>query len=58
VLIGYAMWAARGEQVAGVPALGFAALVAGAGPLVYAAARWGERRRAARTATLAEDASG
>jgi len=34
-LIGFALWAARGERVAGLPALGFAALVAAAGPLVY-----------------------
>jgi hypothetical protein len=34
-LIGFALWAARGERVAGLPALGFAAMVAAAGPLVY-----------------------
>jgi amino acid transporter len=39
VLIGFAMWAARGERVAGLPALGFAAMVAAAGPLVYLLAR-------------------
>ena len=39
VLIGYAMWAARDERVAGMPALGFAALVAVAGPVFYVAAR-------------------
>jgi amino acid transporter len=39
VLIGFALWAARGEQVAGLPALGFAAIVALAGPVVYAVAR-------------------
>ena len=39
VLIGFALWAARGEQVAGLPALGFAAIVALAGPIVYVAAR-------------------
>ena len=44
-LIGYALWAARAERVAGMPALGFATLVAAAGPLVYATARWGQRRR-------------
>ena len=39
LLIGFALWAARGERVAGMPALGFAAMVAVAGPLVYLAAR-------------------
>jgi len=39
LLIGFALWAARGEHVAGLPALGFAAIVAVAGPLVYVAAR-------------------
>jgi amino acid transporter len=45
VLIGYALWAARSERVAGVPALVFAALVGAAGPVIYGLARWGERRR-------------
>jgi amino acid transporter len=44
LLIGFALWAARGERVAGLPALGFAAMVAAAGPLVYVVARWGQRR--------------
>ncbi len=35
VLIGFAIWAARGERVAGLPALGFAGLVAAAGPLLF-----------------------
>jgi amino acid transporter len=35
VLIGWALWAARGERVAGLPALEFAAIVGAAGPLVY-----------------------
>jgi amino acid transporter len=35
LLIAFALWAARGERVAGLPALGFAAIVAAAGPLVY-----------------------
>jgi amino acid transporter len=35
LLIGFALWAVRGERVAGLPALGFAAIVAAAGPLVY-----------------------
>jgi amino acid transporter len=39
LLIGFALWAARGERVAGLPALGFAAIVALAGPLVYLMAR-------------------
>jgi amino acid transporter len=39
LLIGFALWAARGERVAGLPALGFAAIVAVAGPLVYMVAR-------------------
>jgi amino acid transporter len=39
LLIGFALWAARGERVAGLPALGFAAIVAAVGPLVYVAAR-------------------
>ena len=34
-LIGFALWASRSERVAGMPALGFSALVAAAGPLVY-----------------------
>ena len=34
-LIAFALWAARSERVAGMPALAFAALVAAAGPLVY-----------------------
>ena len=47
LLIGFALWAARGERVAGPPALGFAAIVAMAGPLVYVVARWGQQRREA-----------
>jgi amino acid transporter len=39
LMIGFALWAARGERVAGLPALGFAAIVASAGPLVYLVAR-------------------
>jgi amino acid transporter len=35
ILIAFALWAARGERVAGLPALAFAAMVAAAGPLVY-----------------------
>ncbi len=37
LLIFFALWAARGETVAGIPALLFAAIVALAGPLVYLA---------------------
>lgn len=39
VLIAFALWAARGEQVAGMPALWFAAIVGALGPVVYLAAR-------------------
>jgi len=39
LLIGFALWAARGERVAGLPALGFAGIVVAAGPLLYVAAR-------------------
>jgi amino acid transporter len=39
VLIFYALWAARDERVAGMPALIFAAMIAAAGPLVYLAAK-------------------
>jgi amino acid transporter len=39
LLIGFALWAARGERIAGLPALGFAAIVAAAGPVVYLVAR-------------------
>jgi amino acid transporter len=39
LLISFALWAARGERVAGLPALGFAAIVAAAGPMVYLGAR-------------------
>lgn len=38
-LIGFALWAARGERVAGMPALEFAAIIAVLGPLVYLFAR-------------------
>jgi amino acid transporter len=40
-LIGFALWAARGERVAGLPALVFSGLVAAGGPLVYLLARRG-----------------
>lgn len=39
-LIAFALWTARHEEVAGLPALLFAALVAAAGPLLY----WGTKR--------------
>jgi amino acid transporter len=45
LLIGFALWAARGERVAGLPALGFASIVAATGPVVYTVAR--AMRRAA-----------
>jgi amino acid transporter len=35
ILIAFALWAARDERVAGLPALGFAGMIAAAGPLVY-----------------------
>jgi amino acid transporter len=47
LLIGFALWAARGERVAGLPALGFAAIVAAAGPVVYLAAQGMRRSRGA-----------
>ncbi|NYF50546.1 APC family permease [Tunturiibacter gelidoferens] len=45
VLIAFALWAARGERVAGLPALEFAGIVAAAGPVVYWAARMVRRGR-------------
>jgi amino acid transporter len=48
-LIGYALWAARGERVMGIPALGFAAIVAVCGPLVYFVAQLVRPTRAAVT---------
>ena len=46
VLIGFALWAARGERIAGLPALGFAGLVASTGPVVF----WISRYRRGTTA--------
>jgi amino acid transporter len=43
-LIAFALYAAREERVAGIPALLFAALVAAAGPLAYIVARTNQRR--------------
>lgn len=43
ILIGFAIWAARAERAAGLPALVFAVLVAIAGPAVYAIARRGQK---------------
>ena len=43
LLIAFALWAARGERVAGLPALGFATIVGAAGPLVYWLARMVKR---------------
>jgi amino acid transporter len=48
VLIAYASYAARSERVGPLPALGFAALVAFAGPLAYLLARLGSARRPSR----------
>ena len=39
LLIAFALYAARDERVAGLPALAFAAIIAAAGPLVYLFAR-------------------
>jgi amino acid transporter len=47
LLLIYSMYAAREERVAGMPALLFALLVALAGPLLYAVARFFQRRRIA-----------
>jgi amino acid transporter len=49
VLIAFALWAARGERVAGLPALGFAAIVAVGGPVVYVVVK--AMKRAASAAT-------
>jgi amino acid transporter len=46
LLIGFALWAAKGERVAGLPALAFAAIVAAAGPVVYLAAQRMRRGKA------------
>ena len=48
-LIAFALWAARGERVAGLPSLGFAAIVAAAGPVVYFANRMMRKGRLAAT---------
>ena len=39
LLIAFAIWAARGERVAGLSALVFASLVAATGPIIYIALR-------------------
>jgi amino acid transporter len=44
LLIGFAMWAARDEKMAGMPALAFAALLAACGPVIYLGARWAKNR--------------
>jgi amino acid transporter len=45
LLIGFALWAARGERIAGLPALIFAVIVAATGPAIYAIARaWSTRQ--------------
>jgi amino acid transporter len=51
-LIAFALWAARGERVAGLPALGFAAIVAAAGPVVYLAVRMTRKGRLAATPSV------
>lgn len=50
-LIGFALWAARGERVAGLPALGFAGILAMVGPAGYGVARWLGWRTATASAT-------
>ncbi len=44
LLIGFALYAARGERIAGMPALGFALAVAACGPVMYAVAVWSRSR--------------
>jgi amino acid transporter len=39
ILIVFAMWAARDEKMAGIPALAFAAIVAACGPVIYLLAK-------------------
>jgi hypothetical protein len=39
ILIVFAMWAARDEKMAGIPALVFAAIVAACGPVIYLLAK-------------------
>jgi hypothetical protein len=51
-LIAFALWAARGERVAGLPSLGFAAIVAAVGPVVYFAARVMRKGRLAATPSV------
>jgi amino acid transporter len=46
ILIVFALWAARAERVGPFPALGFAAIVAVIGPLLYLIARTGRRSAA------------
>jgi amino acid transporter len=51
-LIVFAAYLSRGEQIAGMPALLFAGLLASGGPAAYLASRWG-RRWAAKPGALA-----
>ena len=46
ILIGFAMFAARDEKMAGMPALAFAAILAACGPLLYGLAQWARGRTA------------
>ena len=55
LLIAFAMWAARSERVAGIPALLFAALVAAAGPLFYLIAVRSGSVRQSRTSNVNPD---
>ncbi|MBW4028429.1 MAG: APC family permease [Acidobacteria bacterium] len=45
LLIGYAMFSARGERMAHIPALAFGAIVAAFGPLFYMIGKASERRK-------------
>jgi amino acid transporter len=44
-LIGYALFASRGEHIGAMPALLFACLVALVGPVLYWLTAWGQNRR-------------
>jgi hypothetical protein len=51
-LIAFALWAARGERVVGLPSLGFAAIVAAVGPVVYFAAQMTRKGRLTATPSV------
>jgi amino acid transporter len=50
ILLGFAMYAARDEKMAGMPALAFAALLAAFGPVMFGLARWRKSRSVERSA--------